>query len=158
MIFIGYMVISSVQLGATIDYAILMTNYYLEGRRTMGKREAAEYASEKAGASIMISALVFSAAGFTISAVFTQQAMAQLGTLIGRGALLSGALSILVLPQVLMLTDGIMRKTTLQKPLFGRRRKHENRETGKTDISGDAVVPADHTVGGRQALRKGEST
>ena len=151
MIFIGYMVISAVQLGATIDYAILMTNYYLEGRQTMPKREAAEYASEKAGASILISALVLSSAGFVVAAVFTQQAMAQLGTLIGRGGLLSGAMSILVLPQVLMLADGVMRKTTLKRTWFKGRKKHENRQIGKTNISGDAVVPADHTVGGRQA-------
>ena len=115
MIFIGYMVISAVQLGATIDYAILMTNYYLEGRTTMPKREAAEYASEKAGASILISALVLSAAGFVVATVFTQQAMAQLGMLVGRGALLSGALAIFVVPQVLTLLDGVIRKTTIKR-------------------------------------------
>ncbi len=126
MIFIGYMVVSSVQLGATIDYAILMTNYYMEGRKSMQKREASEYASEKAGASILISCIVFAAAGFTIANVFTQQAMAQLGTLVGRGALLSGALSILVLPQVLMLTDGIIHKTTIMNmPLRKRRKNNE---------------------------------
>lgn len=122
MIFLGYMIISSVQLGATIDYAILMTNYYLEGRRTMPKREAAEYASEKAGASIMISALVLGSAGFVIAFTFTQ-AMSQLGMLIGRGALISGALTIIVLPQMLMLLDGVMRKTTLTKPIFSGRGK-----------------------------------
>lgn len=151
MIFIGYMIISAVQLGATIDYAILMTNYYREGRQTLPKREAAEYASEKAGASILISALVLSSAGFVVATVFTQQAMAQLGTLIGRGALLSAAMSILVLPQVLMLTDGIMRKTTLNRRLFKRRRNNENQQDGKPDIPGNAVVPADRTIGGRQA-------
>jgi len=156
MIFIGYMVITAVQLGATIDYAILMTNYYQEGRRTLAKRAAAEYASEKAGASILVSALVLSTAGFVVAAVFTQQAMAQLGTLIGRGALISGALSILVLPQVLMLTDGIIRNTTLSKPLFKRRQNHENQQNRETNIPGNAVVPADPAVGGRQAARKGE--
>jgi len=121
MVFIGYMVISSVQLGATIDYAILMTSYYREGRQTMPKREASEYAVEKAGASIMLSALVFSAAGFVVANVFIQPAMAQLGTLIGRGALLSGFLSIFVLPQLLMLLDKIIDKTTLKTHLLKRR-------------------------------------
>jgi len=120
MVFIGYMVISSVQLGATIDYAILMTSYYREGRLTMAKREAAEYAVEKAGASIMVSALVLSAAGFVVANVFVQPAMAQLGTLIGRGALLSGFLSIFVLPQLLMLLDKVIDKTTLKTKLWGR--------------------------------------
>ncbi len=82
------------------------------------KRDAAEYASEKAGTSILISSLVFGSAGFTISGVFTQEAMAQLGMLIGRGALLSGAMAILVLPQLLMLLDGVIQRTTLQRPLL----------------------------------------
>jgi predicted RND superfamily exporter protein len=120
MIFIGYMVISSVQLGATIDYAILMTSYYREGRQTLAKREASEYAVEKAGASIMVSALVLSAAGFVVASVFVQPAMAQLGSLIGRGALLSGFLSIFVLPQLLMLLDKVIDKTTFKGKLLKR--------------------------------------
>lgn len=114
MIFIGYMIISSVQLGATIDYAILMTNYYQEGRKTLDKRSAGEYAVEKAGASIMVSAFVLSVGGFVIAATFTQEAMAQLGTLIGRGALLSGFLTIFVLPQLLITLDGVLKRTTLK--------------------------------------------
>lgn len=122
MIFIGYMVISSVQLGATIDYAILMTNYYLEGRKTLNKKEASEYAAEKAGMSIVMSALVLSSAGFVVSATFNQQAMSQLGSLIGRGALLSGFLTIFVLPQVLILLDKVIQKTDLRR-IMERRKK-----------------------------------
>ena len=121
LIFIGYLVISSVQLGATIDYAILMSNYYLEGRRTLDKKQAGEYAAEKAGMSVVMSSLVLSSAGFVVSAVFTQQAMSQLGTLIGRGALLSAFLAIFVLPQLLVLFDGVILKTSLLK----RRKPHE---------------------------------
>ncbi len=127
MVFIGYMVISSVQLGATIDYAILMTNYYLEGRLTMNKREAAEFAVDKAGSSIMVSALVLAAAGIVVSMVFVQPAMAQLGTLIARGALLSGFLAIFVLPQLLTLMDKVMRKTTLKGKLIKRRQQNESK-------------------------------
>ena len=105
--------ISAVQLGATIDYAILMTNYYLEGRKTLGKRAAGEYAAEKAGASILMSSLVLSAAGLVVAAVFKQEAMSQLGMLIGRGALLSGAMTIIVLPQALILFDRIIQKTMI---------------------------------------------
>lgn len=125
MIFIGYMIISAVQLGATIDYAILMTNYYQEGRLTMDKRSAAEYAVEKAGPSIMVSAFVLSVGGFVIAGTFTQQAMAQLGTLIGRGALLSGFLTIFVLPQLLLTLDGVIKRTTLKGKLFKGKQKNE---------------------------------
>jgi predicted RND superfamily exporter protein len=123
MIFLGYMVISSVQLGATIDYAILMTNYYLEGRKALPKKEASEYAAEKAGMSIVMSALVLSSAGFVVAAAFKQQALSQLGILIGRGALLSGFLAVFVLPQVLILLDKIILKTSFIKGL--RRKQNE---------------------------------
>ena len=123
MNFIGFMVISAVQLGATIDYAILMTNFYKEGRLTMGKREAAEYAADKAGASILISTLVLAVAGFVVSFTFTMPAMSQLGTLIGRGALLSGGMTILMLPALLTLLDKVISKTTIQRRLFALRRK-----------------------------------
>ena len=125
MIFLGYMIVSAVQLGATIDYAILMTNYYLEGRKTLDKRGAADYAVEKAGASIMVSALVLATAGFVFAGSFTQAAMAQFGTLIGRGALLSGFLTIFVLPQLLITQDGVIKKTTLKRKLFRRRQQNE---------------------------------
>lgn len=124
MIFLGYMVISSVQLGATIDYAILMTSYYLEGRKTLSKKDASEYAAEKAGMSIVMSALVLSSAGFVVSAVFTQPALSQLGILIGRGALLSGFLAVIVLPQVLILLDKVILKTSF-KNIF-RRKQNES--------------------------------
>jgi predicted RND superfamily exporter protein len=125
MIFIGYMVVNAVQLGATIDYAILMTNYYLEGRRIYDKRAAGVYATDKAGASILMSALVLAGAGFTVALTFEQQAMAELGTLIGRGALLSGALTIIVLPQLLILFDKVIKKTTIVRKRIGRRKINE---------------------------------
>ena len=118
MNFIGYMIISSVQLGATIDYAILMTNFYREGRLTLGKRQAAEYAADKAGASILVSTLVLAAAGFVVSFTFSDPVLAQLGVLIGRGALLSGGMTIIMLPQLLTLLDKIIFKTTLGGKLF----------------------------------------
>ncbi len=125
MIFLGYMIVSAIQLGATIDYAILMTNYYTEGRKTLERRDAAEYAVEKAGASIMVSAFVLAVGGFVIAGTFTQEAMAQLGTLIGRGALLSGFLTIFVLPQLLISLDGVIKRTTLEGKLLKKRRQNE---------------------------------
>ena len=102
-----------------------MTNYYLEGRKTLDKRGAADYAVEKAGASIMVSALVLATAGFVFAGSFTQAAMAQFGTLIGRGALLSGFLTIFVLPQLLITLDGVIKKTTLKRKLFRGRQQDE---------------------------------
>lgn len=125
MVFIGYMIISAVQLGATIDYTILMTNYYLEGRKKLQIRQAVEYASEKAGASILVSAIVLAVAGFTVSFAFTQESMAQLGTLIGRGAILSGVMTIIVLPQILILMDKVIFKTRFNLKQLGRKVKDD---------------------------------
>ena len=156
MVFIGYMIISSVQLGATIDYAILMTSYYLEGRQTLKKREAAEFAVDKAGASIMVSALVLATAGIVVAVVFIQPAMAQLGTLIARGALLSGFLTIFVLPQLLVLLDKVIQKTTLKGKLIKRRERDESqifrRRHGRADDvhisgTGEAQGPTDKGAG-----------
>lgn len=118
IMFIGYMIVSAVQLGATIDYAILMTNYYQEGRESMAPKEAAVYAVEKGGHSIFTSAVILAAAGFTISFIFTQPELSQLGILVGRGALLSAALVIIALPQLLTMLDKILNKTTLKKRLI----------------------------------------
>ncbi|MBT3318763.1 MAG: MMPL family transporter [Clostridia bacterium] len=123
MNFIGFMVISAVQLGATIDYAILMTTFYREGRLTLGKREAAEYAADKAGASILVSTLVLASAGFIVSFTLVMPAMSQLGALIGRGALLSGGITIIMLPQLLTLLDKVITKTTINRKLFVSRRR-----------------------------------
>lgn len=114
MMFIGYMIVSAVQLGATIDYAILLTNYYQEGRKILPPKKAAIYAVEKSGHSIFTSAVVLAAAGLTISFVFTQPELSQLGILIGRGALISLAMVLLILPQLLSMLDKFINKTTLK--------------------------------------------
>ncbi len=114
MMFIGYMIVSAVQLGATIDYAILLTNYYQEGRKILPPKKAAIYAVEKSGHSIFTSAVVLAAAGLTISFVFAQPELSQLGILIGRGALISLAMVLLILPQLLSMLDKFINKTTLK--------------------------------------------
>ncbi len=114
MMFIGYMIVSAVQLGATIDYAILLTSYYQEGRKTLSPKKAAVYAVERSGHSIFTSAVVLGAAGLTISFIFTQPELSQLGILIGRGALISLAMVLLILPQLLSMLDKFINKTTLK--------------------------------------------
>lgn len=114
LIFLGYMIVSSLQLGATIDYAILMTSRYLENRRTMAKRAAAQKAVCDAGVSIFTSALILCSAGLMVGLVSSLSGISELGVLIGRGAALSGIMVLIVLPQLLVLCDGLIRKTTYQ--------------------------------------------
>lgn len=114
LIYIGYLIISSIQLGATIDYAILMCNRYMESRRTRPPKEAAIDALTKAGPSVVVSALVLSAAGFCEALLSSVPSISEIGLLLGRGALLSGLLVLVVLPPLLAMTDPLIRLGTLK--------------------------------------------
>jgi len=115
LIFIGYMIVSAVQLGATIDYAILLTSRYLEFRQSMTVQQSAVAAIETSGYSILISAAILASAGFTLGFVSGVPSIAALGMLIGRGALLSCVLVLTFLPQLLMLGDRFIRLTTFSR-------------------------------------------
>ncbi len=110
--FVGYMIVSAVQLGATIDYAILLTNRYLEYRKCMEKKKAMEYSIKTAGWPIITSALILFAAGMGVYIISSVGEVSEMGLLIGRGALLSGGMVFLVLPHILVIFDGLIVKTT----------------------------------------------
>ncbi len=113
LVYIGYLIISSLQLGATIDYAILLTNRYVEERRMLAPREAAVSALSHAGPSVLLSTLILSGAGFAEALLSRVSRISEIGLLLGRGALLSGLLVLVCLPPLLALLDkplGIARK------------------------------------------------
>ena len=105
LIFIGYLVVSSLQLGATIDYAILTASRYMEARRIMPPREAVATATQRSGISVLTSGLILAVAGFAEAFLSQMSSVSEIGLLIGRGALLSMLLVLLVLPGVLSLFD-----------------------------------------------------
>lgn len=113
--YIGYLVISTVQLGATVDYAILFSERYLQNREKVEKKEAGIKTIRATAPSILTSAGILAIAGFTIGIVSTNGVISQLGTLIGRGAVLSAVLVLLFLPGILMLLDKVIQKTTFKK-------------------------------------------
>ncbi|MEG1848519.1 MAG: MMPL family transporter [Lachnospiraceae bacterium] len=114
LIFIGYLIVSAIQLGATIDYGILITSRYLENRRIHDKTTAVVLAIEKSGGSVVVSALILAVAGFTLGLVSQMSAVADIGILLGRGAALSGAMVLIVLPALIIVFDGLIQKTTLK--------------------------------------------
>ncbi len=105
MIFMGYLIVSCLQLGATIDYGILMTNNYLSNRETMNKHDAAVLCIKQSALSVLTSGCVLTAAAFTIGLTSTVAAISQVGILIGRGALFSMILVLGVLPALLVIFD-----------------------------------------------------
>lgn len=110
--YVAYLLISTIELGATIDYAILMTSKYMANRKIMGKRAAAVNSISQASGSILTSGLILTGAGFAMNLAVADKVVAQMGMLLGRGALISMALVFVFLPSMLMVLDKLIQKTT----------------------------------------------
>lgn len=104
--YLAYLIISSVQLGATVDYAILMTDRYKENREKLNKKNAIIQTISDTFVSIMTSGSVLTVVGFLLGWMSSNQLLAQLGIFIGRGALFSLTIVLFVLPGLLYLFDG----------------------------------------------------
>lgn len=117
MIFVGYLIVSSIELGATIDYAILLTNNYLKFRKHYNNKMSAMNAIKESLASVITSGLILVSAGYILRFISSMKAVSDMGELIGRGALISVILVIVVLPQFLALLDKIVvhNKETVEK-------------------------------------------
>ena len=113
LFYIAYLVIGSLQLGATVDYAILFTNRYFECRAKFGKRQSLRFTFETAAVSILTSGFILLTAGIALSVISTNSLLAELGTLVARGASLSLLSVLLALPGMLTLMDKVIQKTTL---------------------------------------------
>ena len=112
--FVASMVIGTIQLGATIDYAILMTTKYLEERKKgKEKKDAVKIALDSSVSSIIVSGMCFFAATFGVGVISTIDMIGTLCTLLARGAVVSMLTVIFVLPSILILFDKLITKTTL---------------------------------------------
>lgn len=105
--FIGYLVVSSLQLGATIDYAVLLAGRYQEERLKTNPFESMKNAITGSTPSILTSSLILTVAGYLIGMISSVDAVKEMGTLIGRGALLSGILVLFILGPLLVIFDKI---------------------------------------------------
>lgn len=110
--FIGYLVLNTVQLGATVDYAILLTDRYLKNRRILRKKEAIRAALGESFKSVLVSAATLSAAGFTLYLTSSNPSVCDIGLLLGRGTLISMLMVVCFLPALLSLFDTAIGKTT----------------------------------------------
>lgn len=112
--FIASIVIGTIQLGATIDYAILITNKYISERESgKDKKEAIDVALGTSIGSILISGLCFFCATFGVGAYSKIEMIGSLCTLMARGAIISMACVILILPSLLLVFDKLVCKTTI---------------------------------------------
>ncbi|MGN0153394.1 MAG: RND family transporter [Lachnospiraceae bacterium] len=111
--YIAYLIISSIQLGATVDYAILMTDRYLEHRQTMDKKQAVVETISTVMVSILTSGTALTGVGFFLGKMTTHGLLAQLGMLLGRGTICSMVVVIFVIPGLLYFFDRVIEKTTM---------------------------------------------
>jgi hypothetical protein len=111
--FIASIVIGTIQLGSTVDYAILMTSRYeLERGSGRGKKESIQIAHRASMKSIMVSALSFFAATFGVGLYSNIDMISSLCTLMARGALISMVVVLCVLPSMFMVFDKIICKSS----------------------------------------------
>lgn len=125
LVYLGYLVISTVQLGATIDYAILVTDGYMSARKTMSAYDASKSSLNSHFISVFTSAVILTSAGFALNISSSMSVVIALGRLLGIGTILSFCMVIFVLPALLIIFDPLTQKLTLKRPLFGARKEAE---------------------------------
>ena len=116
MVYMGYIIVSSIQLGATVDYSILLTNNYIAKRKLLPKKEACIEAVTRSCSSIFTSGTIITLAGSIVHFISTTAAIGDLGHLIGRGGLLSVMLVLTLLPALLVLCDPLIIEKDWKKP------------------------------------------
>lgn len=113
--YIGFLVVSSLQLGATIDYAVLLTSRYQEFRIDSSPKDAMMKSMARSSQPIIISSLVLAVAGFSEAIISQVEAVSEMGQLIGFGALYSGLFVLIGLPSLLVLLDKPIQLLTYKK-------------------------------------------
>ena len=112
--FLGYLIVNALQMGANIDYAIVISSHYLEEKKHMPHKEAIVQAVNSAFPTIFTSGSMMAAAGLLIGNMSAQPVVSIMGTCIGRGTIISILLVLLVLPSILVLGDSIINRTSFQ--------------------------------------------
>lgn len=110
LFYIAYLIISSIQLGATVDYAILLSDRYKENRESLGKKESVVETISNVTASILTSGITLTVVGFLLGIFSTHGLISQLGYLLGKGTVCSLVCVFFVLPGFLYLLDGLFVK------------------------------------------------
>lgn len=138
--FIGYLIITAIQMGATIDYAIVLTNRYRTTRHLYPDRYTAMAESENAVFSTIItSGSILTITGFALG-IAASGVVAQLGILLGIGTLASILIVLFILPSMLLVTEKLTDKTNFPKL---RKRKAAENAGENTDASAENIGETD---------------
>lgn len=109
--FLSYLIVTAIQMGANIDYAIVISSWYNELKAEMSRREAIVQALNLSFPTVLTSGSILSSAGFLIAQITTEPAIVGIGECLCRGTLISMFLVMFILPQILFLGDGIVERT-----------------------------------------------
>ncbi len=116
LFFIGYLVVAAIQMGANVDYAIVITNRYLALRGgELDDKSALVQALDEAFATVLTSGTMMASAGMVLQFFTTDGTIATLGECVGRGTMISMVLVLLVLPQILYLCTPLIDRTSFQR-------------------------------------------
>lgn len=129
--FFIYLIVSAIQMGATIDYAILMTNHYREERATKDKKTAVIDAINASFPTIITSGTIMTVAAFLVGIIASDPLISSLGMCLGRGTIISIISVMTVLPATLYLFEGVIKKTS-----FGRKRNSSPPPYAVCDVDG----------------------
>lgn len=131
MFFLSYLIVSAIQMGATIDYAIVITNRYMALKKTFDRKQAIIQAINASFPTIFTSGTMMTSAGFIIARLSTDPTIGSIGLTLGRGTLISIILVMTVLPQLLILGDIIIEKTAITLNLD--KKKHMTKSIVRLD-------------------------
>lgn len=110
--FLSYLIVSSIQMGANIDYAIVISSRYTDLKKSMSTKDAMVETLNQAFPTIITSGAILAIAGLLIGFLSSDVAISSVGICLGRGTLISIFLVMFVLPQILLLGDVIIEKTS----------------------------------------------
>ena len=112
--FLGYLIVNSIQMGANIDYAIVISSHYTDLKKVMHHKDAIVTALNESFPTIFTSGSILASAGVLISVLTTNPVIAAIGECLGRGTIVSIILVLFVLPQILVLGDVIIERTSFE--------------------------------------------
>ena len=132
LFFLSYLIVNSIQMGANIDYAIVISSRYMELKQQMPIKQAITETLNQAFPTIITSGAILAAAGALIGVLSSNGTISSIGVCLGRGTLISIVLVMGVLPQILLLGDTIIEKTSFTI----KKRERTQVSSGKIAVTG----------------------
>ena len=114
LFFLGYLIVSAVQMGANIDYAIVLSSHYQELKKSMHHKQAIIHAINGSFSTVLTSGTMLTSAGLLIGYLSAQPSVSTMGICLGRGTFISMLLVLFVLPSFLVLGDSIIDRTSFK--------------------------------------------